>query len=95
MQSAEGQRLDERHLALLGRHPARGDLDDDGPLLIDPTREAFAAHLGAPPEMVAGWGALGRAIAPQHQRRILPLVARHLAAPEGEAFTQSLRRGEE
>ena len=55
--------------------------------------EAFAALLGASPETVAGWEALGRAIAPQHQRRILPLLARHLATPEGEAFARSLRRG--
>ena len=52
--------------------------------------EAFAARLGASPETVAGWEALGRAIAPHHQRRILPLLARHLATPEGEAFLQSL-----
>ena len=54
---------------------------------------AFAARLGASPEAVAGWEALGRAIAPHHQRRLLPLLARHLATPEGEAFLQSLRRG--
>jgi DNA-binding transcriptional regulator YiaG len=55
--------------------------------------EAFAARLGAHPATVAGWEALGRAIGPQDQRRLLPLLARHLATPEGEAFLQSLRRG--
>ncbi len=30
------------------------------------SHEAFAAHLGASPETVAGWEALGRAIAPQY-----------------------------
>ena len=57
--------------------------------------EAFAARLRASPETVAGWEALGRAIAPQDRRRILPLLARHLVTPEGEAFIQSLSRGAE
>ena len=56
---------------------------------------AFAARLRASPETVAGWEALGCEIAPRYQRRILPLLAQHLATPEGEAFLQSLWRGAE
>ena len=62
-----------------------------GRLRLSP--EAFAAHLGTSSETVAGWEALGRAIPLDHQRRILPLLTRHLATPEGEAFIQSLRHG--
>jgi DNA-binding transcriptional regulator YiaG len=54
------------------------------------SREAFAARLRVSAETVAGWETLGRAIAPAEQRRILPLLARHLATPEGEAFVRSL-----
>jgi len=35
-----------------------------------------------------------RAIEPRYQRRLLPLLVRHLATPEGEAFVRSLGRGE-
>jgi hypothetical protein len=55
---------------------------------------AFAAHLGVHPETLSSWEGLGRAIAPAAHRRILPLLARHLATPEGAAFVRSLERGE-
>ena len=51
---------------------------------------ALAASLGVSGATVAGWEALGRAIAPSPRRRLLPLLARELATPEGAAFLRSL-----
>ena len=59
------------------------------------SQEAFAAHLGASRETVESWESRGRAIEPRYQRRLLPLLARHLATPEGEAFARSLGRDEQ
>jgi hypothetical protein len=58
------------------------------------SQEAFAARLGTSWETMAGWERLGRAIAPHHHRRLVALLATHLATPEGEAFVRAIGRGE-
>lgn len=58
------------------------------------SRVAFAKRLGASHERVAGWEALGRAIEPRYHQRLLPLLACHLATPEGRVFARSLGRGQ-
>jgi transcriptional regulator with XRE-family HTH domain len=43
---------------------------------------------------VARWEARRVGISPRYRARLAALLAPHLATPEGEAFLQSLRRGE-
>ena len=77
---------------LLRRHPRTTLRWLRGCLGLD--RETFAAHLGTSPARVASWEDLGRAIEPRYQRRLLPLLSRQLATPEGAAFARTLGRDE-
>ena len=53
------------------------------------TQEAFADGLGVVPDTVQRWE-VGRPIEATLRRRLAIVLERHLAAPEGEAFVQSL-----
>jgi hypothetical protein len=56
-------------------------------------RRAFAAWLGVPVATVTGWERGTSPIPLAFLLRLVPLVTRSLATPEGEAFMRSLGRG--
>ena len=58
-------------------------------------RRAFAAWLGVPEPAVARWERRDSDIPRVYYLRLVPLLVRYLATPEGEAFVQSLEHGEE
>ena len=58
------------------------------------SQRAFAYHVGVSPAALGHWEIGRNGIAPQYRARLVTLLAPHLATPEGEAFAQSLGRGE-
>ena len=58
-------------------------------------QRAFAAWLGVGPTAVERWERGERDIPRVFYRRLVPLLARYLATPEGAAFVQTLGHGEE
>ena len=57
-------------------------------------RRAFAAWLGVSPADVARWERRDSIIPRGYSLRLVPLLERYLVTPEGQAFAQSLGRGE-
>jgi transcriptional regulator with XRE-family HTH domain len=54
------------------------------------TQRAFAARIGADPKSVSRWEAGRARISLPMHRRIVPLLAQHLATPEGDGFARTL-----
>ncbi len=57
-------------------------------------RRGFAAWLGVPESAVARWEQGASRIPSVYYLRLVPLLERYLATPEGEGFARSLGRGE-
>ena len=57
-------------------------------------QRAFAAWLGVPESVVARWERRDKNIPMVYYLRLVPLMERYLATPEGEAFRQTFGDGE-